>query len=81
MSPPQGEKRRSKLNTDGCPAIIPAHKHIYVTYRNVYYSIFGRQFVKRSALYAIMGPLSVLSVSCNVGVLWPNGWMDQHATW
>jgi len=18
---------------------------------------------------------------CNIGVLWPNGWMDQHATW
>jgi len=29
--------------------------------------------------YAI-GPLSVLSV-CNVGVLWPNGWMDQDETW
>ena len=24
--------------------------------------------------------LSVLS-ACNVGVLWPNGWMDQDATW
>jgi len=24
--------------------------------------------------------LSVLSV-CNVGVLWPNGWMDQDETW
>jgi len=24
--------------------------------------------------------LSVLSV-CNVGILWPNGWMDQDATW
>jgi len=24
--------------------------------------------------------LSYLSV-CNVGVLWPNGWMDQDATW
>jgi len=24
--------------------------------------------------------LSALSV-CDVGVLWPNGWMDQHATW
>ena len=24
--------------------------------------------------------LSCLSV-CNVGVLWPNGWMDQDATW
>jgi len=28
--------------------------------------------------YAIR-PLSVLSV-CNVGVLWPNGWMDQDET-
>jgi len=34
-----------------------------------------------------MGPLSVLPVclsvclSCNVGVLWPSGWMDQGATW
>jgi len=28
----------------------------------------------------IMGPLSVLSV-CNVRVLWPNGRMDQDATW
>jgi len=24
-----------------------------------------------------MGPLSCLSV-CNVGVLWPNGWMDKE---
>jgi len=24
--------------------------------------------------------LAVLSV-CNVGVLWPNGWMDQDETW
>jgi len=26
--------------------------------------------------------LSVLScLSCNVGVLWPNGWIDQNVTW
>ena len=32
--------------------------------------------------YAI-GPLSVLSVlsACDVGVLWPNGWMDQGEIW
>ena len=24
--------------------------------------------------------LSVCPV-CNVGILWPNGWMDQHETW
>ena len=29
--------------------------------------------------YAIR-PLSVCPV-CNVGVLWPNGWMDQDETW
>jgi len=28
----------------------------------------------------VTGPLSCLFV-CNVGVLWPNGWMDQDATW
>jgi len=29
------------------------------------------------------GPLSCLSCLpvCNVGVLWPNGWMDKDATW
>jgi len=37
---------------------------------------FARPFVKWFALYAI-GPLSV----CDFGVLWPNGWTDQHATW
>ena len=36
-------------------------------------------------LYAI-GPLSILSrlcylSVCGVGVLWPNGWMDQDETW
>jgi len=25
-------------------------------------------------------PVCPISV-CNVGVLWPNGWMDQDATW
>jgi len=26
-------------------------------------------------------PLSCLCPVCNVGVLWPNGWMDQDAKW
>jgi len=41
-------------------------------------NIFGRPF----SPYAI-GPMSCLSVLfvCNVGVLWPNGWMDQDITW
>jgi len=48
-------------------------------------AIFGRPFLKRFT-YAI-GPLSVcpvcLSVLCvkKVGVLWPNGLMDQDAIW
>ena len=40
--------------------------------------IFGRPFVKRFA-----SPCATdrcLSV-CDVGVLWPNGWMDEDETW
>ena len=44
--------------------------------------IFGRPFVKRFArcycYRTVVCP--VLSV-CNVGVLWPNGLMDQDETW
>jgi len=52
-------------------------KHIL---SNVLFSctvIFGRLFVKRFALCRML--LSVLSVCpfCNVGVLWPNCWMEQ----
>ena len=43
-------------------------------------SVFGRPFVKRFALCYRTVVLSCLSV-CNVGVLWPNGWMDQDETW
>jgi len=41
---------------------------------------FGR---KRFALCYRTVVLSVLSVLCvcDVGVLWPNGWMDQDETW
>ena len=42
-------------------------------------SIFGRPFVKRFVLCYWTVVLSVLSV-CNVGVLWPNFWMDQDET-
>jgi len=38
--------------------------------------IFGRPFVKRFALYAI----GLLCVLCNVGVLWPNSWINQDET-
>jgi len=42
--------------------------------------LFGRPFVKRFALCYRTDVLSVCSVG-NVGVLCPNGWMDQDATW
>jgi len=42
-----------------------------------YCLILGQPLVKRFVLcYGTV----VLSVS-NVGVLWPNGWMDQDTTW
>ena len=44
-------------------------------------SLFRRPFLKRFALcYRTVVCLSVC-LSCNVGVLWPNGWVDQDATW
>jgi len=51
--------------------------------------IFGRPFVKRFALcyrtvalsVCLSVCLSVLSCPvCDVGVLWPNGWMDKNET-
>jgi len=53
---------------------------VYKIGENVAYSfqeIIGRPFVKRFALcYRTVVCLSV----CNVGVLWPNGWIDQDET-
>ena len=44
-------------------------------------TVFGRPFVKWFALcYRTIACPVCLSV-CNVGVLWPNGFMDQGATW
>jgi len=45
--------------------------------------IFGRPFVKRFALCyrTVVCPVCPDLSVCNVGVLWPNGWMDQDATW
>jgi len=40
---------------------------------------FSGDRLQNGSNYAI-GPLSVC-LSCSVGVLWPNGWMDQDATW
>jgi len=43
----------------------------------------GRVCARFALCYAVTGPISCLSVLsvCHVGVLWPNGWMDQDATW
>ena len=46
---------------------------------------FGRPFLKRFAIccptvVCLSVCLSCLS-DCDVGVLWPNGWMDQDETW
>ena len=38
--------------------------------------VFGRPFVKRFALRY----RTVVPSVCDIGVLWPNGWMDQDAT-
>ena len=42
-------------------------------------TIFGRPFVCPACLSVCLS-CPVPSV-CNVGVLWPNGWMDQDETW
>ena len=39
-------------------------------------TIFGPLFVKQ---FALLYQTIVLSVS--IGVLWPNGWLDQDETW
>jgi len=39
--------------------------------------IFGRQFVKQFTLCY----RTVVCPICNIGVLWPNSWMDQAETW
>jgi len=42
-------------------------------------SSFGGNSLQNGSRYAI-GSLSCLS-GCDASVLWPNGWMDQDATW
>jgi len=43
-------------------------------------SVFGRAFVSAMISDHSLSVLSVLSV-CNVGILWPNGWMDEDEAW
>ena len=40
------------------------------------FMVFGRPFIKQFALRYRTVVLSICPV-CDVGVLWPNGWMDQ----
>jgi len=44
-------------------------------------TVFGRPFVKRFALCYRTVVCPSVCPACNVGVLWPNGWMDQDETW
>ena len=43
--------------------------------------IIGQPFVKRFTLCYQSVVCLFVSPVCNVGVLWPNGWKDQGATW
>jgi len=60
---------------------VAAHRSI-----NIYYTYLVSEDVDWRpppvcwACYQIVVCPSCLSV-CNVGVLWPNGWMDQDETW
>jgi len=52
--------------------------------RHAYRHLFVGPFVKRFTIMLSDNCLSTLSVClsvCDVGVLWPNRWMDQDETW
>jgi len=70
----------------GCP-VKEAVKRVSACFHRCH-SFLGDCFL--NSLPFAIGPLSVLSVCpvclsvlsvCNVGVLWPNGWMDQDEAW
>jgi len=55
--------------------------YYFTSIPRIFVPIFGRPFLKRFALcYQTVLCLSALSV-CDVGVLCPNGCMDQDETW
>jgi len=43
--------------------------------------VLGRPFVKRFAILCYRARYPVCLSVCDVGVPWPNGWMDQDETW
>jgi len=49
----------------------------FMSFFSTKFSIFRRPFVKRFALCY----WSVVLSGCDVGVFWPNGWLDQEQTW
>jgi len=63
-----------------CNQFSDKHRHPLKVSVNVLIfkvEIFGGPFVKR---FAICYRSVVCPFVCNVGALWPNGWMDQDET-
>jgi len=56
------------------------NNHTYCLACYCHCSVFGQPFVKRFTLCYQTVVCHVCPV-CDVGVLWPNGWMDEDATW
>jgi len=49
-------------------------------YSHIWLCVFGRPFVKRFVL-CYQTVVCLVCPVCNVGILWPNGSMDQDETW
>jgi len=72
---------RQASSTKSSPKLDDSRPMTRVPISDINRTIFRRPFVKRFALcYGTVVCLSVCP-DCNVGVLWPNGWMDQDETW
>jgi len=56
----------------------PLPRPIQIKLDNRHLAYFGQPFVERFALLDHRPVCPVLSV---LSMLWPNGWMDQDATW
>jgi len=56
---------------------------VLLTFLKTLLLIFGRPFIKRFTLCyeTVVSPVCPVLSVYNVGVLWPNGWMDQDETW
>ena len=56
-----------------------SHIHSCNEYGTLY--LFGRLYFTCKTVRPMLSGCPVLLSVCNVGVLWPNGWIDQDATW